>query len=75
MTRDQGRMLAAALGILSFVITAVIQQQDTFGISKQITAALVIVNGALLVGTNYFPNVFRSEPAPLPGNPTGSPNP
>jgi hypothetical protein len=75
MSRNQGRILAALFGVLSFTITAVIQQQDTFEISKQITAALVIVNGALLVGTNYFPNVFKSEPAPLPGNPTGAPNP
>jgi hypothetical protein len=75
MSRDQGRILAALIGVLGFIITAVIQQQDTFGISKQVTAALVIVNGALFVGANYFPNVFRSEPAPLPGNPTGAPNP
>ena len=75
MTRDQGRIIAAICALAIFVIGAVIQQQKTFGLSDQITAALVIVNGALALATNYFPNLFKAEPAPLPGNPSGAPNP
>lgn len=69
MTRNQGRAVAAACAILIFVITGVIAQSKTFGLSDAAVAALVILNGALALATNYFPNLWKSEPAPLPGNP------
>lgn len=75
MSRDQGRILAAALGILIVVVTAIVANPEGLGISKQVAAWFVIVNAALAAAVNYLPNVWKSEPAPLPGNPTGAPNP
>jgi hypothetical protein len=69
MTRDQGRALAGILGLVVVVVTALVAQADTFHFSDQVKAALVILNGALAYVINYLPNLFRAEPAPLPGNP------
>lgn len=75
MTRDQGRVIAGVLGLGVVIVTALVAQADTFNFSDQIKAVLVIVNGALAYVINYLPNIWKAEPAPLPGNPTGAPNP
>ena len=43
-------------------------------LSPAITSTLVIVNGALAYLVNYPPTIWHSEPAPMPSNPTGTPN-
>lgn len=67
MTRTQGRIVAFVLAAATLVITQVVKDSTLFGLSPQVTQLLVIVNGVLALGTNYLPNIWRSEPAPLPG--------
>lgn len=75
MSRTQGRIIAGILGLLVVIVTAVVKDAEIFGLSAAVTAALVIVNGALAYLINWLPNIWHSEPAPLPGNPTGKVNP
>lgn len=72
MTRDQGRVIAGILGLAVVIVTALVAQADVFKFSDAVKAALVIINGALAYVINWLPNIFRAEPAPLPGNPTGT---
>jgi hypothetical protein len=70
MTRTQGRILAFVLAAAIFIVTQVVQASDTYHLNPAITQSLVILNGVLALATNYLPNIFHSEPAPLPGDPT-----
>jgi hypothetical protein len=75
MTRTQGRIIAGVISILLFVFAQVAKDAQIFGLSPAVAQALVIVVGALGIANNWLPNIWHSEPAPLPGNPTGAPNP
>jgi hypothetical protein len=70
MTRTQGRILAFVLAAAIFIVTQVVDSQETYGLHPAVTQTLVILNGVLALATNYLPNIFHSEPAPLPGDQT-----
>ena len=75
MTRTHGRIIAGLVGLGIVVVSSIIKDADVYGFSAAVTSALVIVNGALAYLANWLPNVWHSEPAPLPGNPRGVDNP
>jgi hypothetical protein len=75
MSRTQGRIIAGVISILIFVFSQVAKDAAIFGLSPAIAQMFVIIVGALGIANNWLPNIWHSEPAPLPGNPTGSNNP
>jgi hypothetical protein len=66
MTRTQGRIIAFVLAAATLVVTQVAKDASLFGLTPAVAQLLVIVNGVLALGTNYLPNIWRTEPAPLP---------
>lgn len=70
MSRTQGRIIAVAVVVLTFVISQLIADPTIFGFGPAVVKLLSIAAGVLALVSNYLPSIFKPDTTPAPTDTT-----